>query len=246
MRTAVLAALLLLAAPAASRAEDAKPAASASAEGKKPSAPAAQAAKKAPADPKALRAVGLSIAQQLKVFELTGAELDQVLKGIRDGATGKASFDPSMQQGIQDLVRVRMQATAEKAGAEAKRVGPPYLEKAAKEPGAQKTASGLVFIPIQEGAGASPAATDKVKVHYKGTLTDGKEFDSSYSRGQPAEFPLNGVIPCWTEALQKMKVGGKAKIVCPHTIAYGEQGRPPVIPPAAVLTFEVELIEVVK
>jgi FKBP-type peptidyl-prolyl cis-trans isomerase len=244
LRTAVLAALLLLATPAASRAEDAKPAAaSAPAEGKKPASPAA---KKAPADPKALRAVGLSIAQQLKVFELSSVELDHVLKGIRDGATGKASFDPSMQQGIQDLVRVRMQATAEKAGAEARRAGPPYLEKAAKEPGAQKTASGLVFLSLKEGTGASPAATDKVKVHYKGTLTDGKEFDSSYSRGQPAEFPLNGVIPCWTEALQKMKVGGKAKIVCPHTIAYGEQGRPPVIPPSAVLTFEVELIDVVK
>jgi FKBP-type peptidyl-prolyl cis-trans isomerase len=205
----------------------------------------AQGAKKA--DPKALRAVGLSIAKQLEVFTLTAPELDQVLKGIREGATGKASFDPAtMQPQIQELARARIAASAEKAGAQAKKAGPAHLENAAKEPGAQRTASGLVFVPMKEGTGASPGATDKVKVHYRGTLTDGKEFDSSYARGQPAEFPLNGVIPCWTEALQKMKVGGKARIVCPAAIAYGEQGRPPVIPPSAVLTFEVELLEIVK
>lgn len=109
-----------------------------------------------------------------------------------------------------------------------------------------KTASGAVVIPEKQGTGASPTATDKVKVHYEGKLVDGTVFDSSRKRNEPAEFPLNGVIKCWTEALQKMKVGGKAKVVCPAAIAYGEQGRPPVIPGNAVLTFEVELLDIVK
>jgi FKBP-type peptidyl-prolyl cis-trans isomerase FkpA len=109
-----------------------------------------------------------------------------------------------------------------------------------------KTASGLEYTELVAGKGASPQATDTVKVHYRGTLMDGKEFDSSYARGQPAEFPLNRVIPCWTEGLQKMKVGGKAKLVCPPSIAYGERGHPPVIPPSATLNFEVELLEIKK
>jgi FKBP-type peptidyl-prolyl cis-trans isomerase len=121
-----------------------------------------------------------------------------------------------------------------------------YMEQVAKEKGAQKAGSGLVLVPLKEGKGAQPKETDTVKVHYKGTLVDGKEFDSSYKRNQPAEFQLNGVIKCWTEGLQKMKVGGKAKLVCPSSIAYGDQGRPPVIPPKATLVFEVELLEIVK
>ena len=104
------------------------------------------------------------------------------------------------------------------------------------------TSSGLVFQSIKEGSGPSPQATDTVRVHYRGTLADGKEFDSSYSRGQPAEFPLNRVIKCWTEGVQKLKVGGKAKLVCPPAIAYGERGAGGVIPPNATLTFEVELL----
>jgi FKBP-type peptidyl-prolyl cis-trans isomerase FkpA len=116
---------------------------------------------------------------------------------------------------------------------------------AAKEAGAVVTPSGLVYRALKDGAGASPAATDTVKVHYKGTFPDGKEFDSSYSRGQPAEFPLNGVIKCWTEGLQRMKVGGKAKLTCPSAIAYGARGAGSVIPPNATLLFEVELLGVV-
>jgi FKBP-type peptidyl-prolyl cis-trans isomerase FkpA len=117
-----------------------------------------------------------------------------------------------------------------------------YLAKAAAEPGAVKTASGLVYTEMKAGTGASPRATQTVKVHYRGTLIDGKEFDSSYKRNMPIEFPLNGVIPCWTEGVQKMKVGGKSKLVCPASIAYGESGRPPVIPGGATLVFEVELL----
>src|SRR5688572_6919820 len=114
--------------------------------------------------------------------------------------------------------------------------------KAAKEPGAEVTASGLVYRSLKEGTGPKPQATDRVRVHYRGTFPDGKEFDSSYSRGEPAEFPLDRVIKCWTEGVQKLKVGGKAKLTCPPAIAYGERGAGGVIPPNATLQFEVELL----
>ena len=104
--------------------------------------------------------------------------------------------------------------------------------------------SGLVYKSLKDGTGPSPTATDVVKVHYRGTLQDGKEFDSSHSRGQPAEFPLNRVIKCWTEGVQKMKVGGKAKLTCPAAIAYGDRGAGNVIPPGATLQFEVELLAI--
>lgn len=116
------------------------------------------------------------------------------------------------------------------------------LTAAAKEPGATLTASGLVYRALKDGTGASPKASDLVKVHYKGTFPDGREFDSSYKRNEPAEFPLNGVIPCWTEGVQRMKVGGKAKLTCPSAIAYGARGAGNVIPPNATLVFEVELL----
>ena len=106
------------------------------------------------------------------------------------------------------------------------------------------TKSGLVYQSIKEGSGASPAATDTVKVHYRGTFQDGKEFDSSYKRGEPTEFALNRVIPCWTEAVQLMKPGGKAKLTCPPAIAYGERGAGGVIPPNTTLDFEIELLSV--
>jgi FKBP-type peptidyl-prolyl cis-trans isomerase FkpA len=117
-----------------------------------------------------------------------------------------------------------------------------YLDKAAAEPGATRTASGLVYREMKAGTGASPKATDMVKVHYRGTLIDGTEFDSSYKRNEPATFPLNQVIPCWTEGVQRMKVGGKSQLVCPSSIAYGDRGSPPVIPGGATLIFEVELL----
>jgi len=106
------------------------------------------------------------------------------------------------------------------------------------------TKSGLVYQSLKDGAGASPTATDTVSVHYRGTLADGREFDSSHKRGQPAEFPLNRVIPCWTEGVQMMKPGGKARLTCPPAIAYGERGAGGVIPPNATLQFEVELLSV--
>jgi FKBP-type peptidyl-prolyl cis-trans isomerase FkpA len=123
---------------------------------------------------------------------------------------------------------------------------PGLAARAAAEPGATATPSGLVYRGLVAGSGPSPAATDTVRVHYRGTLADGTEFDSSHKRGQPAEFPLNRVIPCWTEGVQRMKVGGKAKLTCPPGIAYGARGAAGVIPPNATLQFEVELLGIVR
>lgn len=120
----------------------------------------------------------------------------------------------------------------------------PAVAQAVSEAGAVVTKTGLVYRSIKEGEGASPAASDTVKVHYRGTFPDGREFDSSYKRNQPTEFPLNRVIPCWTEGVQRMKTGGKAKLTCPASIAYGERGAGGVIPPNATLQFEIELLAI--
>ncbi len=120
----------------------------------------------------------------------------------------------------------------------------PALTRAAAVKGAVVTPSGLVHEVLKAGTGAQPAATDTVSVHYRGRFTDGREFDSSYSRGQPTSFPLNRVIPCWTEGLQLMKVGGSSRLTCPAAIAYGSRGAGGTIPPNTVLQFEVELLSV--
>ena len=121
---------------------------------------------------------------------------------------------------------------------------PDTLKDAAKETGAVTTASGLVFRTLKPGKGATPAATDTVKVHYRGTFPDGHEFDSSYARGEPASFPLDRVIKCWTEGVQLMKVGSSARLTCPSALAYGDKGAGGKIPPNAVLRFEVELLAI--
>lgn len=118
------------------------------------------------------------------------------------------------------------------------------LDASAKESGAVVTASGLVYRSLKDGTGASPKTSDTVKVNYRGTFPDGREFDSSYKRNQAIEFPLGAVIPCWTEGVQRMKVGGKAKLTCPSSIAYGARGAGGVIPPNATLLFEVELLAI--
>jgi FKBP-type peptidyl-prolyl cis-trans isomerase FkpA len=118
------------------------------------------------------------------------------------------------------------------------------IDKAAKEKGAVKTASGMVYRSIKNGSGKSPSASSTVEVNYRGTLTNGKEFDSSYKRNQSIKFPLSGVIPCWTEGVQMMKVGGKAKLVCPPELAYGTRGAGQDVPPNATLIFEVELLDI--
>jgi FKBP-type peptidyl-prolyl cis-trans isomerase FkpA len=120
----------------------------------------------------------------------------------------------------------------------------PVTAAAAKEAGAKVLPSGLVYRSLQEGKGANPVASNTVKVHYRGTFPDGKEFDSSYKRNEAIEFPLQNVIPCWTEGVQLMKVGGKAKLTCPPGIAYGARGAGGVIPPHATLVFEIELMAI--
>ncbi len=137
-------------------------------------------------------------------------------------------------------------AIAAPAHAQMSDAGRKYLEKAAATKGAVKTASGAIVITLKKGAGTQPTRSSTVRVHYTGKLIDGKVFDSSVQRGAPATFPLGGVIPCWTEGVQKMKVGGKARLVCPPETAYGAEGAPPAVPPNAVLDFEVELLSIVK
>jgi FKBP-type peptidyl-prolyl cis-trans isomerase FkpA len=192
-------------------------------------------------DSKTLYALGLILGRNVAGFNLTPAELDQVKAGMSDAALGKKprveleTFGPKVNQ----LRNKRMSAKAD----DEKKKGKAFEDKAASEPGAERTPSGLVFKSLGGGTGDQPKASDTVKVTYKGTLTNGEEFDSSAKHGgQPSEFPLMGVVPCWTEGMQKMKVGEKARLVCPSTIAYGDQGRPPTIPGGATLVFEVELI----
>jgi FKBP-type peptidyl-prolyl cis-trans isomerase FkpA len=190
---------------------------------------------------KTLYALGLAIANNLQNFSLTPAELEIVKAGISDAVLGKEKKVDLQTWGpkIQDFGRQRMEAVAEKE----KDASMAFLEQMSKEKGAERTPSGLIYIPVSEGTGANPKATDTVRVNYKGTLRDGTVFDSSIERGQPATFPLNSVIPCWTEGVQKMKVGGKAKLVCPSDIAYGNRGQGS-IKPGSALVFEVDLLAI--
>jgi FKBP-type peptidyl-prolyl cis-trans isomerase FkpA len=195
-------------------------------------------------DEKALYAIGLAISRNLSSFNLNEKDLEVVKAGLSDGVLNKQPKVELEVYGpkIQELQQSRMAGLAEKG----KQAGKEFAEKAATEKGATKTESGLVYTPMSEGKGASPKATDTVKVHYEGKLVDGKVFDSSLQRGEPVQFPLNQVIPCWTEGVQKMKVGEKAQLVCPSNIAYGDSGRPPTIPPGATLVFQVELLDIVS
>jgi FKBP-type peptidyl-prolyl cis-trans isomerase FkpA len=147
-------------------------------------------------------------------------------------------------QELMPNIQAFVQARREKAEAAEREASKSFLENAGKQSGASVKPSGLVYVEKKKGDGAAPAATDTVKVHYRGTLHDGTEFDSSYARKEPAVFPLNGVIPCWTEALQLMHVGGSAEIYCPAAIAYGDSGQGQLIKPGAALRFEVELLEI--
>jgi FKBP-type peptidyl-prolyl cis-trans isomerase FkpA len=193
-------------------------------------------------DQKTLYAVGQVMARQTAVFQLTPAELDVVQQGWRDGALGgKSAVDMSVYgPKVNELVQARQAAAAQQGAAKGKEV----LAKAAAEKGAVKAPGGFVYRALTEGSGARPAASDVVKVHYRGTLPDGTEFDSSYKRNEPTEFPLDGVIKCWTEGVAMMKVGGKAQLTCPPETAYGDRGAGGVIPPGATLVFEIELLEV--
>jgi FKBP-type peptidyl-prolyl cis-trans isomerase FkpA len=204
--------------------------------------PAASAEAPKTEEEKTLYALGVAVGRNLSNFDLSVEELTMVELGIRDVVSGREpqvdlrTYSPK----VQELGRSRSQA---KAQAEKER-SKAFLEQAAGEEGATKLTSGLIMKTLEPGDGPSPKADSMVRVHYKGTLIDGTQFDSSLDRGQPAEFPLNGVIGCWTEGLQRMKVGEKAQLVCPSDIAYGDQGRPPTIPGGATLVFEVQLLEI--
>jgi FKBP-type peptidyl-prolyl cis-trans isomerase FkpA len=181
--------------------------------------------------------------RNLASLDLSAEELDTVMRGLRDASAGgepAIAVDEYMPK-IQAFARERQTRRAEAEKAK----GATFLETAATEPGASKTESGMVYRELVAGAGPSPSPSDTVRVHYRGTLVDGTEFDSSYERGEPAQFALDRVVKCWTEGLQKMKAGGKAKLVCPSTLAYGDRGRPQ-IPPGATLVFEIELLEIVS
>ena len=239
MRRHLMASVLLLSSMTPALAEEvAKPAPA--------KAPAAKTAGAAPAanGVKTLYAIGLVLSQNLAALKLTAAELASVQEGLSDGVLGRpAKVDvKDYGQSIRDFAGKRMAAAAEVE----KKAGAAFLEKAAAEPGAVKQPKGFVYKETKAGTGAAPKATDKVKVHYKGTLPDGTVFDSSIDRGQPATFSLNGVIPCWTEGVQLMKEGGKARLVCPPDLAYGDMGSPPKIKGGATLVFEVELISIEK
>ena len=193
---------------------------------------------------KTLYTLGIAISRSLTTFNLSEVELEVVKAGMTDGVLHKTppidvdAYGPKLQQFQQ--TRASAGASVEKKAALA------FLDKAAAEKGATKTPSGLIITTLKPGTGAFPKATDTVKVHYHGTLTDGTVFDSSVERKEPTTFALNGVIPCWTEGVQLMKVGGKSRLVCPSNLAYGDRGAPPRIKPGAALVFEVELLDIVK
>jgi FKBP-type peptidyl-prolyl cis-trans isomerase FkpA/FKBP-type peptidyl-prolyl cis-trans isomerase FklB len=208
--------------------------------------PAASVASPEPAndDQKTLYTLGIAISQSLGTFSLSESELEFVKAGLTDGVLNRKAkvdfqvFAPKVQQ----MQKARAGVLADKE----KKAGEAFLTKAASEKGATKTASGIVIQVLKEGKGSSPKETDTVKVHYHGTLTDGTVFDSSVQRGEPATFPLGQVVPCWTEGVQQIKVGGKSRLICPAALAYGDRGAPPKIKPGATLVFEVELLEIVK
>ena len=190
---------------------------------------------------KTLYAVGLAMQRSLRQFDLSPAELEFIRRALADAQAGKPAVDlDEWGPKIQALVNAR----AERVVAREKDASAAYLTKAAAEANAVRTESGIVYIETAAGAGAGPTAADRVKVHYRGTLINGTEFDSSYSRNEPAVFPLGGVIRCWTEGVQRMKVGGKARLVCPSDVAYGDRGNE-AIPGGAALVFEIELLEIV-
>jgi FKBP-type peptidyl-prolyl cis-trans isomerase FkpA len=190
-------------------------------------------------DDKTMYALGMYLARPAQVFDLNDRETDLVVQGIRDQFAGKKT-DISLETYGPKLQQLAQQRSARRAEKE-KTAGAAFADKAAHEAGAEKLPSGVVVRLTQQGTGETPKPTDTVKVHYEGTLENGTVFDSSKKRNEPATFALNRVIPCWTEGLQKLKVGSKATLVCPSATAYGDRGTPG-IPAGAALKFEVELL----
>ncbi len=194
-------------------------------------------------DDKIFYSIGMMAGMGISEFELTEEEFAWVARGVADAALGRealANPDDYMPQ-IQEIFSARKaRANAAEAAASAE-----FLDREAAAEGAVRSDSGMIMQVLVEGDGAQPKPTDEVKVHYHGTLRDGTVFDSSVDRGTPAQFPLDRVIPCWTEAVTQMKVGGKSRIICPASIAYGSRGMG-AIPGDAALVFEVELLDIIE
>jgi FKBP-type peptidyl-prolyl cis-trans isomerase FklB len=195
---------------------------------------------------KASYGVGMNVGKRFKT-DLVDLDLDAFYRGFKDALAGAkpAVSEAELEQALATLASDVNRKSEERAVAN-KKAGDEFLAKNKTAKDVKTTESGLQYIVIKDGTGPSPKATDTVKVHYKGTLLDGTEFDSSYDDNKPVTFPVNQVIKGWTEALQKMKVGSKWKVFIPSDLAYGEQGQPPVIPPASMLTFEIELLGIEK
>jgi FKBP-type peptidyl-prolyl cis-trans isomerase FklB len=196
---------------------------------------------------KASYGLGLSLGRNFKSQSID-IDMEILIKGMRDGMAGAkpALTDPQIQEALQAFQQEVMTKQAERAKAEGaanKKAGEDFLKANAAKPGVVTLPSGLQYKVVKEGTGAMPKATDTVTTHYKGTLLDGTQFDSSYDRGEPASFPVGGVIKGWTEALQKMKVGSKWQLFIPAALAYGSSPPPGApIPPDSTLLFEVELL----
>jgi FKBP-type peptidyl-prolyl cis-trans isomerase FkpA len=194
-------------------------------------------------DDKVIYVMGIAMGRSVPPLGLTDREIEVLYRGLSDQLAGRELAVEPSEYGpkVQTLVETRLAVMA----GEERDASSEFVKQAAAVKGARTTESGLIYLDVSEGSGEKPAVTDSVTVHYKGTLRDGSVFDSSHKRGEPASFALNRVIPCWTEALQRMKVGGKATIVCPSDIAYGDKGAPGgVIKPGAALKFEVELLSI--
>jgi len=198
---------------------------------------------------KAAYSIGYDIGSSLKDQDVTDLNLDLIYKGMADAQSGTDTLLTQEEmmnalQTFQTTMMERQQAKAERDAAENITAGEAFLAENATKEGVQTTESGLQYKVITEGSGPRPQATDQVTVHYRGTLLDGTEFDSSYSRGEPATFGLNQVIPGWTEGVQLMNVGSKFEFYIPANLAYGERGAGGTIGPNSTLIFEVELISI--
>ena len=213
---------------------------------------AAAAPARSPADLKkdASYGIGLAFAKNFKEQEID-VDVNELVQGVKDGLSGgksrlsDAELESVMEEFKASLI-AQQQAKVKAAGEENLKKGAAFLAENKKKQGVKLTEKGVHVETLKAGTGAVPKETDTVKVHYKGTLIDGTEFDSSYKRGEPISFPLNRVIPGWTDGVQQMKVGGKSRLVIPAELAYGEGGSPPVIPPNSTLVFEIELLDIEK
>jgi FKBP-type peptidyl-prolyl cis-trans isomerase FkpA len=189
---------------------------------------------------KLLYALGVDMGRSQAVLQLTPTELEHVFQGMREQALReKRAMELKISDELSELAQRRMEQQAAREKEKAR----PFLEQATREPGVVKTESGLLFRSLAEGTGPSPSKTDRVKVHLRALRVDGGEFENTYQRNQPLEFQVDRFLPCLTEAVQRMKSGGKARLVCPSELAFGDVGLEGAIAGGAPVVFELELLE---